>query len=91
VFERVYTDPSKKIRAFWTRAPSHGPLQSILDNALLPEWGNSATHTVRIEVPAGHTIFEGPSAPQHGKFGSLLGGGDQVVIQHVDPSWEIRP
>jgi hypothetical protein len=32
-------------------------------------------------------VYEGPAAAQRG----LVGGGNQVYIEHVDPSWEIKP
>jgi hypothetical protein len=83
VMYRDFSDPSRKLGAFYTREPSLGPTQSILDNALLPEWGNRATHSIAIRVPAGTHVFEGPTAAQ----GGLVGGGHQVVIPKVDPSW----
>jgi hypothetical protein len=85
VFYRDYSDPNRRFSAFWTREPSAGPFQSILDSAILPEWGNRAEHTVAIRVPAGTTVYEGPTAPQ----GGLVGGGDQTVIPHVKEAWEV--
>jgi filamentous hemagglutinin len=87
LFYRDYSDPNRRFSAFWTRERSSGPFQSILDSAILPEWGNRATDTVTIRVPAGTTVYEGPTAPQ----GGLVGGGDQTVIPHVDPAWEVGP
>ena len=84
LFHRDYSDPAKRIGPFWTREPSLGPTQSMLDSAILPEWGNTATESVTIRVPAGQTVFEGPAGPQR----SMLGGGDQVLIPRVDPDWE---
>jgi len=80
---RVYGGRSGKIGSFWTRTPPSGPLQSRIDLALNPAWGNTANQTVRIEVPAGTTIFEGAAASQ----GGLVGGGNQVVVPRVDPNW----
>jgi hypothetical protein len=87
LFYRDYSDPNRRLSAFWTREPSSGPFQSMLDSAILPEWGNRAEHTVTIRVPAGTTVYEGPTAPQ----GGLVGGGDQTVIPKVDPAWEVGP
>jgi hypothetical protein len=87
VFYRDYSDPNRRFSAFWTREPSSGPFQSMLDSAILPEWGNRAEHTVAIRVPAGTTVYEGPTAPQR----AMLGGGDQTVIPKVDPAWEVGP
>ena len=80
---RVYGGRSGKIGSFWTRTPPSGPLQSRIDLALNPAWGNTASQTVRIDVPAGTTVFEGAAAAQ----GWLVGGGNQVVIPRVDPNW----
>jgi hypothetical protein len=87
LFYRDYSDPSKQLSAFWTRERSSGPFQSILDSAILPEWGNRATDTVTIRVPAGTTVYEGPTAPQ----GGLVGGGDQTVIHDVKRAWVVEP
>lgn len=86
LFYHDYSDPANRVRSpFWSREPSSGPFQSMLDNAILPEWGNRATETSVIRVPAGTTVFEGPAGPQ----GNLLGGANQTVIPKVDPSWEV--
>jgi hypothetical protein len=87
LFYRDYSDPNKRLSAFWTRQPSSGPFQSMLDSAILPEWGNRATDTVTIRVPAGTTVYEGPTAPQR----SMVGGGDQTVIPEVNPAWVVEP
>jgi hypothetical protein len=85
VFYRDYSNPEKRFSAFWTREPSSGPFQSMLDSAILPEWGNRADHTIAVRVPAGTTVYEGPTAGQ----GGLVGGGDQVVIPKVERAWEV--
>lgn len=48
-----------------------------------PAWGNTAINVVKTQVPSGIRIFEGVAAPQ----GGLVGGGNQVFIQNVNPSW----
>jgi len=71
---------------YWTQTPPAGPVQSIIDSALLPQWGNTATNVVKIEIPAGTTYFTGTAASQ----GGLVGGGSQVVFPtgfKVNPSW----
>jgi filamentous hemagglutinin len=68
---------------YWTRTPPVGPVQSIVDSALLPQWGNTAINISRIRVPAGTSIYEGAAAAQ----GGLVGGGSQVVIPKVDAAW----
>ena len=41
---------------------------------------------MKINVPAGTTIFEGVAASQGA---GLLGGGNQIVIQNVNPDWVV--
>jgi hypothetical protein len=70
---------------YWSATPPAGPMQAQFDLALDPAWGNTATQTVSIKVPAGTTVYSGTAAPQ----GFLPGGGSQVYIPKVDPSWVI--
>ena len=85
---RVYGGQAGELGSYWTRTRPAGPLQSQLDSALNPAWGNSATSVATARVPAGTTIYEGAAASQPiAGGGSLLGGGSQVYIPRVDPSW----
>jgi len=61
-------------------------VQSIIDSALNPEWGNTAVNVVKVEVPSGTKFFEGVAAQQ----GGLVGGGNQVLFPKdfkIDPAW----
>jgi hypothetical protein len=88
---RVYDDPAKKLRAYWTDIPPSGPLQSTVDSALLPSFGNKATKVVHIRVPPGETVFEGFAAGQIEEPGvNLIGGGRQIVVDNVKPEWEVK-
>jgi hypothetical protein len=49
--------------------------QSIIDNALRPEWGNSAENVNAVTLPAGTVTYWGISAYQ-GDF--YLGGSIQI-------------
>ncbi len=83
---RVYGGSAIQLGGYWTRTPPSGPVQSIVDSALNPQWGNTATNVVKIEVPAGTKFYEGVAAPQ----GGLVGGGDQVLFPKdikIDSSW----
>ncbi|WP_345149772.1 hypothetical protein, partial [Gluconacetobacter asukensis] len=87
---RVYGGTAKQMGGYWTETPPAGPVQSIIDSALLPQWGNPATNVVKIEIPAGTTYFSGVAAPQ----GGLVGGGSQIVFPanfRVNPSWIKAP
>lgn len=80
---RVYSG-NKELSSYWTRTKPSGPVQSIIDNALDPAWGNQATNWVKVRVPAGTSFYEGAAASQGG-----LVGGNQVFISRVDPSWVV--
>ena len=84
---RAYGGTAGEVGGYWTRSAPAGPLQAQIDLALRPEWGNTATSMSQINVPAGTVIYEGAAAGQGGPF---VGGGSQVYIPHVDPSWVVR-
>ena len=71
-----------------TRTPQNGGLQSQVDLALNPQWGNNATSVTTVIVPKGTTIYEGFAAPQ----GNLVGGGNQVYIpaERLNPIWFVK-
>ncbi len=83
---RAYGGTAGEIGGFWTRTAPTGSLQFRIDAALAPQWGNTAELISTIRVPSGTIIFEGFAAPQ----GSLLGGGNQIFIDKVNPSWLIK-
>jgi hypothetical protein len=66
-------------------------MQSQLDLALSPSWGNTATNVTVVTVPKGTVIYEGFAAPQtiNGGAGFLMGGGNQIYIPEArfNPSW----
>ena len=82
---RVYSDPVRRLGAFWTDVPSSGPLQATMDAALLPGYGNAATKVVHIRVPSGQVVYEGVAARQQG----WLGGGTQYVLPKAVKEWEV--
>src|SRR5439155_9289151 len=83
---RVYSDPERMLGPFWSRTPPSGPLQATIDSALLADYGNAATRAIHIRVPPGETVFEGQVSGQN----RLLGGGSQVYLLRVNPSWEVK-
>ncbi len=83
---RSYGGRAGELGSYWTRTAPAGPLQTRIDNALLPKWGNTAENVSTISVPRGTTIYEGFAAPQ----GNLMGGGSQIFIPQVNRSWLTR-
>ena len=89
VLYRVYGGTADQLGGYWTTTPPSGPVQSIIDSALNPAWGNPATSVVKIEIPAGVRLYQGQAAAQ----GGLVGGGNQVLFPKnvtIDPAW-IKP
>lgn len=72
-----------------TRVPQNGGIQSQIDLALNPEWGNTTQYITKGTVPNGTVIYEGTAAPQtiNGGAGQLLGGDNQIYIPEVNASW----
>lgn len=83
---RVYGGKAGELGSYWTTTKPQGPLQSTIDSALEQNWGNTATNVATIKVPKGMTIYQGAAAPQ----GGLVGGGSQVYIPEVNPSWLVK-
>jgi len=94
-FFRVHGGASEEVGRFVSRTPQNGGIQSQMDLALNPEWGNTAQNVTQVTVPKGTVIYEGIAAPQAMKdslgntIGSLPGGGNQVIIpwEELEPSW----
>ncbi len=88
-YYRVYGGQTVKKGGYMSQTPQYGGLQSQIDLALNPEWGNKASSIVAIKVPKGTVVYEGKAALQ--KFNRntslLLGGGNQVYIPEVDEGW----
>ena len=83
---RAYGGKAGKLGNYWTTTKPKGSLQSIIDSALDQNWGNTATNISTIKVPKGTTIYQGYAAQQ----GSLVGGGVQVYMPEVNPSWLLK-
>jgi len=71
---------------FWSRTKPEGPTQAIIDSAIDPSWGNNGTHWLKIEIPAGTTVFEGLAGPQRG----LVGGGHQAFLTEAWARWVVE-
>lgn len=82
-----------EVGRYISRTPQNGGLQSQLDSALNPQWGNTTTTITEVTVPKGTVIYEGTAGPQiikdslGNRVGMLPGGGNQIYIPEVDASW----
>ncbi|SMC29643.1 hypothetical protein SAMN02745134_03964, partial [Clostridium acidisoli DSM 12555] len=91
---RVYGGDANQAGSYMSRTPQNGGIQSQIDLALKPEWGNSTEYVTEVKVPKGTVIYEGTAAPQTlnetiGGTGQLIGGGNQVYIpwEELNPKW----
>ncbi len=90
---RDYGGTAKADGRFWTPEPSKGPLQSQMDSAVLPEWGNTFQNQAIIKIPKGTKYYEGPAAAQTGGKGTrptLQGGGTQIFLPIPSNEWIIK-
>lgn len=101
VLYRAYGGRAGKLSSWWTRTRPSGNLQNSMDSALLNDFGNTQGFMTTIRVPKGAIIFEGIAAPQvfphfnasraiNNPIQTVPGGGNQVYIEMVDPSWVIN-
>jgi RHS repeat-associated protein len=72
---RAWTRPGSEGGPWFSPFPMASGYQSIIDNALRPEWGNSAENVNAVTLPAGTVTYWGISAYQ-GDF--YLGGSIQI-------------
>lgn len=90
---RVSGGNAGKIGSYLSRTPQGGGLQSQLDLALNPAWGNTTENIGKVIVPGKTKIYEGFAAPQNiydslgNVIGRLPGGGNQVYIPKVEAGW----
>ncbi|KSU60127.1 type IV secretion protein Rhs [Gordonia sp. SGD-V-85] len=99
ILHRAHTAGKSRVGGFWSRDMPQGPMQTQMDSALNPKWGNQANAVSSIEVPVGTRFFEGSVELQElGSTGThipsgggvLLGGGNQIVFAprfHVPEAW----
>ncbi len=93
VMYRVHGGKAGKVGSYMSRTPQGGGLQSQLDLALNPSWGNTTEHVSKVVVPKGTKIYEGVAAPQNildsrgNIIGVLPGGGNQIYIPKVKTRW----
>jgi hypothetical protein len=79
ILYRVYGGNAEEFGSYWTRTLPKGYLQSTIDSAIDPAWGNTANKVVKIEVPSGVKMYEGVAAPQ----GDWLEEGIKSFFHHV--------
>jgi RHS repeat-associated protein len=62
---------------FYSLTPQAGGIQSIIDNAILPSWGNTAESVSCVNLPGGTTAYVGTSATQGSWY---MGGTIQLYV-----------
>jgi hypothetical protein len=98
---RVYGS-GRALGQFWSRNKPNENLQNALDSVILDQFQNSQANIVKIRVPEKRIIYEGDAARQITEVTSRMnvgdpyirkdftGGGNQVYIDFVDPSWVVN-
>lgn len=61
-FYRVYGGDAGKVGRYMSRTPQNGGIQSQMDLALNPKWGNTTEFVTTVTVPKGTVIYEGTAA-----------------------------
>lgn len=90
---RVHGGSAGKVGWYLSRTPQGEGLQSQMDLALNPSWGNTTENVTKVIVPKGTVVYEGTAAPQAitdslgNIIGILPGGGNQVYIPKVETGW----
>ena len=93
VMYRVSGGNAKEVGSYLSMTPQGGGLQSQLDLALNPAWGNTTENATKVLVPKGTTIYEGIAASQNiydglgNVIGTLHGGGNQGYIPTAAARW----
>ena len=93
IMYRVSGGKAGKVGSYVSKTPQGGGLQSQLDLALNPSWGNTTENVTKVIVPKGTVIYEGVAAPQNildsmgNTIGTLPGGGNQIYIPKVEVRW----
>ena len=86
---RVWGGGAEKVGRYMSEVPQNGGMQSQLDLALNPDWGNTAQNISPVIIPGDRKIYHGKAAPQiiNGGAGVLPGGGSQVFVPEVKKEW----
>ena len=96
---RSWSDPDYEAGSYVSRTRPAGPLQTQLDLALAPQWGNKANHISEYEIPQFAPFYEGAAGVQPVKaikgsdtLGQLPGGGNQILIidEQVKNQWKTK-
>ena len=93
VMYRVSGGEAESVGSYMSLTPQNGGLQSQIDLALNPQWGNTCENIGQVLVPKGTIIYEGVAGAQNildsceNVVGTLLGGGSQIYIPVVEAGW----
>lgn len=79
---RTFGGRAKELGAFTTTTPAQTRIDSKIETALLPEWGNSREFEIEITIPKGTILNIGKVAPQtiESTGTTLSGGADQILL-----------
>ncbi len=93
IMYRISGGKAGEVGSYLSKTPQGGGLQSQLDLALNPSWGNTTENVTKVIIPKGTIIYEGVAAPQNilnslsNTIGTLPGGGNRIYIPKVEVEW----
>ncbi|MEG0564354.1 hypothetical protein [Anaerorhabdus sp.] len=90
---RTFGGRADAVGGFATTYPSNSRIESKIDLALLPEWGNTRAYEAEISIPIGQELTIGKVALKKIKgTGTVLqGGADQILLpKDWPPEWITR-
>ena len=79
---RSWSNPTYEVGGYVSRTRPAGPLQTQLDLALAPQWGNKANHISEYEIPQFTPFYEGAAGVQPVK---AIDGSDTCLL-YTSPS-----
>ena len=93
IMYRISGGKAGEVGSYLSKTPQGGGLQSQLDLALNPSWGNTTENVTKVIISKGTIIYEGVAAPQNildslgNAIGILSGGESQIYIPKVEVEW----
>jgi hypothetical protein len=80
------SSPGRQFGSWWTTEPPQGELQWRINQAVPPEWGNTAERVSVLTVPEGQSLG-GLSGDASYQGGIYVGRNNQVYIPRVPAAW----
>ena len=80
------SSPGGEYNSWWNTEPPEGILQWRIDNAVPPEWGNTAEKISILTVPTGENLGGWLGSAEY-QGGIYIGQGNQIYLPVVPENW----